>query len=235
MQVPDLLYLIMACRKNLSCSKCSPATRRPENWYCESEHLDSGKRMKFRTCLKFLGVNLKSSSTCTLQFTIRIFTFSFLYHAWCPPFTTILQYRKSAKRLGLFCVSTYSLPVQNVDASLANHVITPRNSSGRPIRPIGFKLDHFSRRCGCSSIYAAVILVNYFISSTGLNHHKGKLTSYRYVLEKACSRGCFWVRAHKPCFEPFAERQTCYCCKKPRHDPIRREREHSSDCLSILL
>ena len=43
---------------------------------------------------------------------------------------------------------TYSLPVQKLDASLANHTVTPRSSSGRPIRPIGFKLDHFSRRLG---------------------------------------------------------------------------------------
>jgi hypothetical protein len=41
---------------------------------------------------------------------------------------------------------TYSLPVQNVDASDASHVITPRNSSGRPIRPNGFSFDHFSSK-----------------------------------------------------------------------------------------
>jgi len=56
--------------------------------------------------------------------------------------------------------NTHSLPVQKLDASLANQAITPRNSSGRPIRPIGFNLDHFSSRCGCLSRYAAVILVN---------------------------------------------------------------------------
>ena len=45
-------------------------------------------------------------------------------------------------------LTPYSLPVQKLDASLANHTVTPRSSSGRPIRPIGFKLDHFSRRLG---------------------------------------------------------------------------------------
>lgn len=55
-------------------------------------------------------------------------------------------------------LNTYSLPVQNVDASLANHAITPRSSSGLPILPIGFKLDHLSNKCGCESRYAAVML-----------------------------------------------------------------------------
>jgi len=53
---------------------------------------------------------------------------------------------------------TYSLPVQKLDASLANQTTTPRSSSGRPMRPIGFKLDHLSRSCGCLSMKAAVIL-----------------------------------------------------------------------------
>lgn len=47
--------------------------------------------------------------------------------------------------------STYSLPVQNVDASDANQAITPLTSSGRPIRPSGFKPDHLSNKCGCVS------------------------------------------------------------------------------------
>lgn len=41
---------------------------------------------------------------------------------------------------------THSLPVQNVDASLANHATTPRSSSGLPIRPIGFRFSHFCSR-----------------------------------------------------------------------------------------
>ena len=53
---------------------------------------------------------------------------------------------------------THSLPVQNVDASDASQAITPLSSSGRPIRPSGFKLDHLSNKCGCVSRYAAVIL-----------------------------------------------------------------------------
>jgi len=53
---------------------------------------------------------------------------------------------------------TYSLPVQKLDASLANHAMTPRSSSGRPMRPKGFKFDHLSRRWGCASRYAAVML-----------------------------------------------------------------------------
>lgn len=53
---------------------------------------------------------------------------------------------------------THSLPVQKLDASLANQAITPRSSSGLPIRPIGFKSDHFSKRWGWLSKYAAVIL-----------------------------------------------------------------------------
>ena len=42
---------------------------------------------------------------------------------------------------------TYSLPVQKLDTLLANHITTPRSLSGCPICPMGFKLDHFSRRC----------------------------------------------------------------------------------------
>ena len=53
---------------------------------------------------------------------------------------------------------THSLPVQNVDASDPSQAITPLSSSGRPIRPSGFKLDHLSNKCGCVSRYAAVIL-----------------------------------------------------------------------------
>jgi hypothetical protein len=53
---------------------------------------------------------------------------------------------------------THSLPVQKLDASLANHAMTPRSSSGRPMRPKGFKFDHFSRRWGSASRYAAVML-----------------------------------------------------------------------------
>ena len=48
--------------------------------------------------------------------------------------------------------------MQNVLASLASQVTTPRSSSGRPMRPNGFKLAHLSSRCGCVSRYAAVML-----------------------------------------------------------------------------
>lgn len=53
---------------------------------------------------------------------------------------------------------THSLPVQKLDALLANHTHTPLISSGLPILPIGFRFDHFSSRWGCLSKYAAVIL-----------------------------------------------------------------------------
>lgn len=86
------------------------------------------------------------------------------HQAWWPPLTRMLQGGESTMGCVLFLELTYSLPVQKVDASLANHAITPRSSSGRPIRPIGFKLDHLSRRCGSLSRYAAVILTSYSVS-----------------------------------------------------------------------
>lgn len=72
-------------------------------------------------------------------------------------------YKNATSRISVTCTYprksfTYSLPVQKLDASLANHAMTPRSSSGRPMRPKGFKFDHFSRRWGCASRYAAVML-----------------------------------------------------------------------------
>lgn len=72
-------------------------------------------------------------------------------------------YKNATSRISVICTEpgksfTHSLPVQKLDASLANHATTPRSSSGRPMRPKGFKFDHFSRRWGCASRYAAVIL-----------------------------------------------------------------------------
>lgn len=70
---------------------------------------------------------------------------------------------------------TYSLPVQNVLASLASHATTPRSSSGRPRRPSGFRLAHLSSRCGCVSRYAAVML--YIIMSSASVSRSGIRTS----------------------------------------------------------
>jgi len=55
-------------------------------------------------------------------------------------------------------MKTHSLPVQKLDASLANQTTGPLTSSIRPIRPIGFKLDHFASSSGSTSRNSAVIL-----------------------------------------------------------------------------
>lgn len=79
------------------------------------------------------------------------------YHEWWPPLTMMLRHTsQSGTRRQI--TDTYSLPVQNVLASLVSHVTTPRSSSGRPIRPMGFRLAHLSSKCGSLSRYAAVIL-----------------------------------------------------------------------------
>ena len=77
---------------------------------------------------------------------------------------------------------TYSLPVQKLDASLANQVTTPRSSSGRPMRPIGFNLDHLSNSSGCLSRYAAVILISQFQSQSLLSTlNEGNRTHAVYI------------------------------------------------------
>src|SRR6266498_3256601 len=81
------------------------------------------------------------------------------HQAWCPPVTRILLVsanQNSSQSTGRN--NTCSLPVQKLDASLANQVTTPRSSSGRPSRPSGFSLDHFSNNSGCLSRNSAVIL-----------------------------------------------------------------------------
>lgn len=54
-------------------------------------------------------------------------------------------------RAGAVKKGTHSLPVQYVLESLASHATMPRSSSGRPRRPVGFWLDHFSSKPGCES------------------------------------------------------------------------------------
>lgn len=114
---------------------------------------------------------------------------------------------------------TYSLPVQKLEASLANQVTTPRSSSGRPSRPIGFNLDHFSSNSGCLSRYAAVILPTTFVQYTMLCANKQELTRCK------CAQGITNLRessprpTRKPCYVPFEGQQICSCYTGPKHDP----------------
>lgn len=72
---------------------------------------------------------------------------------------------------------TYSLPVQNVLASLASHVTTPLSSSGRPSLFNGFESAAISSRRGSVSKYAAVMLRG------GLNVPQGfDCTEWTYVV-----------------------------------------------------
>ena len=57
-------------------------------------------------------------------------------------------------------MSTHSLPVQKVLASLASQAVTPRSSSGRPNLPSGFPLSHFCLKLGYLLRKDAVILHN---------------------------------------------------------------------------
>ena len=89
-------------------------------------------------------------------------------------------------------IYTYSLPVQKELASLASQVATPRNSSGRPRRPIGFSLAHFSNRLGCASKYVAVNLKWPFEAFQCLPREQyQKRTLCRYILDSGYSHGFF--------------------------------------------
>ena len=107
---------------------------------------------------------------------------------------------------------TYSLPVQKLDASLANHAITPRSSSSRPIRPTGLELDHLSRSCGSLSRNAAVIL----FALCKYNSHPNawiSLTSCRYIQEILYLPVSSLVQVRRPCYGPSEESPTCWYCK----------------------
>jgi len=113
---------------------------------------------------------------------------------------------------------TYSLPVQKLDASLANHAITPRSSSGWPIRPNGFELDHLSRSCGSLSRNAAVMLFAPCKYSSNPNAWMS-LTSCGYVQEILCLPVSSLVQVRRPCCGPSEGPPTCWYCKTLLVDP----------------
>ena len=113
---------------------------------------------------------------------------------------------------------TYSLPVQKLDASLANHAMAPRSSSGRPIRPTGFELDHLSRSCSSLSRNAAVILFALCKYSSNPNAWIS-LTLCRNIQEIVCLPVSSLVQVRRPCYGPSEESPTCWYCKTPLDGP----------------